>query len=123
MKKVLFSVAVMALALTSCTTHEATSTTMKIPTSLTSDNVADLDVSDQLVTYTYTPDKAARRLGVRNVKRIAVSKALESAGGGDILVSPQYEVVKRNGLFFSKVKSVTVKGHPATYKRSRSINK
>lgn len=113
----------MALALTSCTTHEATSTTMKIPTSLTSDNVADLDVSDQLVTYTYTPDKAARRLGVRNVKRIAVSKALESAGGGDILVSPQYEVVKRNGLFFSKVKSVTVKGHPATYKRSRFINK
>lgn len=119
MKKILLSVATVALALTSCTTHEATSTTMKIPTSLSSSNVADLDVSDKVITYTYKPEYAVRRMGVGNAKRMAVSKALEEYGGADVLVSPEYEVVKRRGLISSKILSVKVKGHPATYKRFR----
>lgn len=119
MKKILFSVAVMALALTSCTTHDATSKVLNVETSAKSHNVADLDVQNKIVTHKYIPSKAVLRGGPANVRRMAITEALKANGGGDVLVSPQFETVTRRGLFFKKIKSVTVSGHPATYKNFR----
>jgi len=118
MKKVILGLAVVAMATTSCVTRESTATTMDVETSLTSHNTGDLVVADKMVSYTYSPDKSVRRAGLRNVKRTAVAAILKE-NGADVLVAPQYQVVKRRGLFATKIVSVTVSGHPATYKNFR----
>lgn len=120
MKKALFSIAIAALALTSCTTVSSTATVMDVETSLTSDNKADLVVSDQVISYTLNPSKAVRRGGPRNVKRAVVAEALKANGNGDVLVSPQYQITERRGLLGKKITSITVTGHVGTYKNFRS---
>lgn len=119
MKKVILGLAVVAMATSSCVTRESTSATMDVETSLRSRNAADLAVSDKVITYTFTPSKAVRRAGLNNVKRTAVAEALKQNGGGEVLVAPQYQIVRRRGLFATKIKSVTVSGHPASYKNFR----
>lgn len=119
MKKVILGLAALALTTTSCVTREATSSTLDVETSLNSRNTADLIVSDNVISYTLTPSKSVRRAGLDNIKRTAVAEALKQNGGGDVLVAPQYQVVKRRGLFGTKIKSVTVSGHPAIYKNFR----
>lgn len=116
MRKTILSLAVVALAMASCTTQRNTSTTMDVSTSLRSAATSDLVVSDSKLTYTLRPAKKVRRGGLRNICSTAVAEALKSNGGGDVLVHPQYEVVTRRGLFGKKVKSVTVSGYPGTYR-------
>lgn len=89
---------------------------MAVDTQLNNVTTANLQVSDRAISFTYTPDGAHRRAGEKSVKAAAVSQALEANGGGDVLVAPQFEVKKTRGLFSSKIKYVTVKGHPATYR-------
>lgn len=121
MKKVILGLAIVAMSTTSCVTRESTSATMDVKTSIDSRNAADLVVSDNVITYSFAPFKSVRRAGLQNIKRTAVAEALKANGGGDVLVAPQYQVVKRRGLFATKIKSVTVSGHPATYKNFRHI--
>lgn len=104
-----------AMAFSSCSTISHTATTMAVDTSLTDVTTADLQVSDKVISYTFTPDATYRRAGEKSVKAAAVAKALQANGGGDVLVAPQFEVKKYHGLFSRKITSVTVTGHPATY--------
>lgn len=123
-KSILFGAAACAaLALASCSTVSHTASTMGVDTQLNNVTTADLQVSDKVISYTFTPDGDHRRAGEKSVKAAAVSKALEANGGGDLLVAPQFEVKKTRGLFSSKIKYVTVKGHPATYKNFHPTTK
>uniref|UniRef100_UPI0015ABAE02 hypothetical protein n=1 Tax=Alloprevotella sp. TaxID=1872471 RepID=UPI0015ABAE02 len=119
MKKFFISLAVVALALTSCSTVNSTATVMDVPTQMHSFNEADLQVSDKCITYTYVPTKEVQRGGEMNVRRMAVAEALQANGGGDVLVQPNYQTTVRRGLLSKKVKKVVVTGHVGTYKNFR----
>ncbi|MDE7111493.1 MAG: hypothetical protein K2O38_06290 [Muribaculaceae bacterium] len=115
MKKSFFIAAVAALALCSCNTISHTASTESVNTQITNRSTADLKVSPNVISYTFIPTNEYRRAGDKSVKNAAVAKALEANGGGDLLVGAQYEVKKHRGLFRTKIVSVTVTGHPATY--------
>lgn len=123
MKKILFIAAVAAICMTSCSTVTYTAKSADVNTGITSYNVADLDVADKVVSYTFTTEAKHRRGGMNSLKSAAIQKCLQANGGGDVLVSPQFEIVKRKNLSGEKVISVTVTGHPATYKNVRATNK
>lgn len=117
MKKFYLGAAFVAvIGLSSCSTISHTAYTQAVDTQLYNRSVADLDVSDQIITYTYYCDYAHSKAGEKSVKAAAIQKALEVNGGGDVIVNPQYEVKKTRRLFSSKINYVTVTGHPAKYK-------
>lgn len=117
MKKILlFAAVAAAFSMTSCSTVSYTSKSADVKTSITSPNTAELNVSDKVATATITTDAKQRRGGLGSIKSAAIQKCLRENGGGDVLVSPQFEVVERKNLSGRKVISVTVTGHPATYK-------
>lgn len=115
-KQVLFAAAAAVLMLSSCSTITHTASTEAVDTEVFNRSNADLNVSTQKISFTYNPDAAHRRAGKKAVLRAAVAKALEANGNADVLVAPQYEVKETRGLFTTKIKYVTVKGYPATYK-------
>lgn len=122
MKK-LFIVAVAAIALSSCSTITHTASVEPVNTEVYNRSNADLNVSTQKISYTFTPNATYRRAGEKAVKAAAVAKALEANGKADVLVAPQFEVKKTRGLFSTKVKYVTVTGYPATYKNVHPTTK
>lgn len=115
MKKHLILAAVVALTVSSCSTITHTASTEAVNTEVYNRSNADLKVSPNKITYTFTPNNTYRRAGEKAVLRAAVAKALEANGNADVLVAPQYEVKKTRGLFSTKVKYVTVTGYPASY--------
>lgn len=119
MKKALFSIAIAALALTSCTTVKSTASVMDVDKNVDAQTLTDLQVSGERISYTLRPVKSVRRGGLRNVKSTAVSEALKANGKGDVLVAPNFEVKTRRGLLGTKIKSVTVTGYVGTYKNFR----
>lgn len=124
MKKVIFlAVAAAALSFSSCSTITHTASTESVDTEIINRSNADLEVSDKIITFTYTPDKAHLRAGEKAVLRAAVAKALEANGNADVLVAPQYEVKKTRGVFTNNIKYVIVKGHPAFYKNVHNTTK
>lgn len=124
MKKVILAAAVVCLSLTACTTITKTATSIEVPTAISSQSVADLNVSSSRVSYTYRPTSDERRGGTQNVINCAIQAALKANGGGDVLVAPEYSITKKSGLFGGKkVKEVVVSGYPATYKNFRSVTK
>lgn len=121
MRKLYILLLSLVVALSSCTTMLETASTMDVTSSLNTAVVADLDVAPERITYTMTPQKAVRRGGLANIKRVAESEALEKNGGGDLLLNPEYTVTQRRGLFSKKVTSVSVSGRPANYINVRSL--
>ncbi len=121
MKKVLFFVLAVA-ALTSCSTlRKSTARTMEVESGLKSNTEADLVVSDQRITYEYTPNRQERKRGVNFVVTNAVAKALEANGNADVLVEKQYDITyKTRFIFGKKITKVKVSGHPGTYKNFRT---
>lgn len=118
-KVILLSI-IVASTMTSCTTIYKTSTQRDVKAPLAGAVISDLDVSDQKITYTLIPSRKVRRGGLKNCINTAISEALEKNGGGDVLVETQNAIVQRTGvLFWTKIKSVTVTGYPATYKNFR----
>ena len=116
MKKFILLAAVAATtSLCSCNTISHTAATQSVDTQITNRSTADLKVSPNVISYTFTPTNEYRRAGEKSVKNAAIAKALEANGGGDLIVGAQYEVKKHRGLFKTKIVSVTVTGHPATY--------
>lgn len=116
-KSVLFAAAACALLVTSCGSFRAnnyTATSVKVPTSVVSANVADLQVGER-VTFRYTTSKLDRAGGAENCKRAAVAALLKKQGNADVIVSPEYVVD-------SQLDFVEVTGRPATYKNFRSAN-
>lgn len=117
MKKSLITVlAVIAVMLSSCTSIHKTASTLDIPTSIVSKNVADLKVNDERISFTYTPSREVRKGGEQNVLNAAIAEALKANGNADLLVAMQYEMKTTTGFFGQKtIKYVTVTGHPAFY--------
>lgn len=103
----------MTLGLSSCSSLVKTSKSVDVNTPVETLTGADLVVSPKKITYTYKTSKAERRAGKKNVLSAAVAAALAQNGGGDVLVSPQYE-------YKSNMKQVTVTGYPATYKNFKA---
>lgn len=116
MKKIVFAAALAVLGMTSCSSIHHTASTQSVDTEIYNRSTADLEVSNQIVSYTFTPSKAHQRAGMKSMKAAAISAALESNGNGDVMVAPQFVITKKRGLFSTKVKSIVVKGHPAKYK-------
>lgn len=114
-KSIVLMAAVASLALCSCNSISHTAATQSVDTQIMNRSTADLKVSPNIISYTFTPTNEYRRAGEKSVKNAAIAKALEANGGGDLLVGAQYEVKKHRGLFKTKIVSVTVTGHPATY--------
>ena len=117
MKKAMLCAATLViLGMASCSTIRHTSTSGPVATEVVSHATADLQVSQQKITYTLKPSKAVRRGGEKNVINTAVAEALRANGNADVLVGMEYEI-KRTRNFFgvSNIKYVTVTGYPATY--------
>ncbi|MBP3354686.1 MAG: hypothetical protein J6L02_08570 [Bacteroidales bacterium] len=122
MKKIFLSVAVLTLLATSCTITKKSATTAKMPTNLHSSMIADLDVSDERITYTMNPSMSIRKGGIANVKNAVRQEALSKYGNADVLVNEEFSISSRRGIFWTKIKSITVTGRPAKYINFRSAN-
>ena len=120
MKHFLFGL-LLALLVSSCSMFRtSTSTTMNVNSSLSSATVADLEISNVKVSYTYYPKKQDRKAGMTHVINNAVAATIKENGNADVLVEKQYEAVFKSRMFGSKkVKSVTITGYPAIYKNFR----
>ena len=125
MKKILFlSLMFVAFAATSCKTFTITdvSATYQQPsTYINTATVADLEVSDERISFTFQP----RLGGDLNVIKTAIREALRVNGGGDILVNLEYITVSKKsgwGNTCSSIHEITVSGYPAKYKNFRNLN-
>lgn len=116
--KNLIAILFVAVLATSCTVVKQTAR-MEDPTSyINTVTIADLEVSEQSITFTYTPSKAVVNGGRNNVIKTAVAEALRKAGDYDVLVGLQY-TTKENS--FGKIQVINVKGYPAKYKNFHSL--
>lgn len=114
----LITILFIALLATSCTTVKQTAR-MEDPTSyINTVTIADLEVSEQSITFSYTSSKVVVNGGRDNVIKTAVAEALRKAGDYDVLVGLQY-TTKEN--FFGKIQVINVKGYPAKYKNFHSL--
>lgn len=120
MKKALFLLSVAACMLTSCHTIYQSASTQAVPNGLHTDVYAKMEVSQQKISYTYYTDKSVRRGGMQNCVNMAIHEALKSNGNADVLVQSEEAIIKRKGMFGSKIKSVTVTGYPAKYTQFES---
>lgn len=118
MKKcILFAAAALALLTTSCGSFKmgySTATTIGIPTTITSANVADLVVGDRVV-FSYTPSIDEHNSGLKSCKEAASAALLRHAGNADVLVSPEYK-------YDTDYRTIEVSGRPAFYKNFRGAN-
>ena len=126
MKKILFlSLMFVALATTSCKTILATAEYKDPTTVLRNVTVADLDVADERISFTFVPSYKVRRGGSQNVIKAAIREALRINGGGDVLIDLEYITV--NDPYFIKpwlspISEITVSGYPAKYKNFHSLD-
>lgn len=98
--------------LCSCSTIRHTAHTAPVNTTVTTFTVADLDVSPQKSTKTYSWSyNPFRRVSIETVKTNTTAQMLNEVGA-DILVEPEY-IVEKRGLF--RGGSVTVIGFPAKF--------
>lgn len=122
MKKLILSLSVVAVMMTSCSTAYKTASQRDVNSSIAAATIADFEVSNQKISYTLIPTRKVRAGGLRNCINTAISEALKANGGGDVLIETQEAIVQRTGLFSTKIKSVTVTGYPAVYKNFRSVD-
>ena len=114
-----------ALAATSCKITDASATYQHPSTYINTATVADLDVSNERISFTFAPSNQVRRGGNQNVIKAAIREALRVNGGGDVLVDLEYITVSQAPLLsymfgLSPIREVTVSGYPAKYKNFRS---
>ncbi len=125
MKKLhLVLIMIIALGATSCKSISSTASYQDPTNILRTATVADLDVADEKITFTYEPSLAVRRGGDKNVIKTAVQEALRINGEGDVLVGLEYITVEKFTIlpFVSKIKQITISGRPATYKNFHSLS-
>lgn len=125
MKKILLVCSLVAavVGMSSCSLRIASSTTKPVNSSLNSYTQADLEISDQKISYTYVPNKRDRKKGMNHCLSNATAAALKENGNADVLVERQYQAVVKYKLFglIRKIKTVTVTGYPGTYKNFRQV--
>lgn len=118
MRLVLTFATALLLALCSCSTISHTCEYANIDTKVVSVTVADMKVQAQRIEHTSNWKwRPFRSISVSNETEKATGELLKEAGA-DVLVEPQYTVVRR-GLF--RGGSVTVSGYPAVYHNFRPM--
>ena len=131
MKKTLCLLLILVgICATSCRTFTITdvSATYQQPsTYINTATVADLEVSDERISFTFQPSIEVRNGGDLNVIKTAIREALRVNGGGDILVNLEYITVSKKsgwgwGNTCSSIHEITVSGYPAKYKNFRNLN-
>ena len=129
MKKILFlSLMFIAFAATSCKTltiTDVSATCQQPSTYINTATVADLEVSNERISFTFQPSMEVRLGGDLNVIKTAIREALRVNGGGDILVNLEYITVSKKsgwGNTCSSIHEITVSGYPAKYKNFRNLN-
>lgn len=115
-KGLILVAAIIGALLSSCTTISNTAYTVTPESMVINMTVADLDVKETPVTATVSWNW--NPFNKISSKKSAADMAALRASGADVLVEPMYEVNKR-GLF--RGGSVTVTGHPATFKNFRPM--
>ena len=123
MKKIFGLLVVTLLCVTSCTTFKQSASQRNVAAPIVAVSYADLDVSDQKITYTLRPTKKVRKGGLKNCINVAIAEALKANGGGDILVGLEVQTTSKSFLFWNKVASITVSGYPAKYVNFHSPDK
>lgn len=134
MKKLYFSIVVLAITLVSCSTSqfyvtelidymESSARILEAEHSLLSTPlIADIEVSDKKITYTEKEmfanmDVTNKRIDeMPELKKIALSRAAQ-AYNADILVSTTIDVVTKDDRL-----EITVTGYPARYVKFRNVN-
>ena len=114
MKHFLTLFAAVAL-LASCAVQQQKNTVRlsEIETSIVAPVVADLDISDVRLSFTYYPSKAELRLKDDSIIiRNAIAQALEENGQADVLVNANYRYNYKGNV----MKSVIITGYPAKVK-------
>ena len=128
MKKILFlSLMFIALVATSCKITDASATYQHPSTYINTATVADLEVSNERISFTFQPSNQVRRGGNQNVIKAAIREALRINGGGDVLVDLEYITVSKCFLWarilgLSPIHEVTVSGYPARSKNFHSLD-
>jgi hypothetical protein len=119
----LFLLLVFIVGLSSCRSSRSTATYQDPINTLRTVTVADLDVSDTRITYTYKPTYAVRLGGSENVIKTAVMEALREHGIGDILIGLEYTTISKWTIlsFLSPIREITVTGRPAKYTNFHSL--
>ena len=126
-KSSLLLLILLAVAATSCKTIRSTAEYKDPTTFLRNATVADLDVADARISFTFVPSRQVRRGGDYNVIKAAIREALRLNGGGDVLVDLEY-VTLYKAPFWSKmfwlspIREVTVSGYPAKYVNFHSLD-
>ena len=122
-KSYFFLLLIFVLAISSCKSVRSTATYQDPTNTLRTVTVADLDVSDTRISYTYKPTFAVRLGGNQNVIKTAVLEALKVYGSGDILIGLEYTTVSRWTIFpfLSPIREITVTGRPAKYTNFHSL--
>lgn len=120
MKSKLLLGCLLAFLMSSCSIISHTSQTASVNTEVYNLTVADVNVFPKKATATVSWNWSPfARLSLETQKRNAVA-ALTELTNSDVLVEPQFKVVRR-GLF--RGGSVTVTGYPATYSNFRTMTK
>ena len=115
MKKICIIACVAIALFASCSTPTITINTEPPTKDVNISVTADLEISKEKISYTYTQHNDG---AVENAKNCAIVKALKNYGDADILIAPQYEI-KITGYDRIEVK---VSGYPAKYKNLRSVS-
>ena len=127
MKKLSFFLLVLlAISATSCKMIGVSATTQHPANYINTATVADLEVSNERISFTFQASAAVRRGGTQNVIKTAVREALRVNGGGDLLVDLEYITRSTAPLFsrlffLSPIGEVTVSGYPAKYKNFHNL--
>ena len=127
MKKTSFMLLMsLVIGVTSCRITDVTASYQDPKSVLNTATVADLDVSNERISFTFKPSVQVRRGGNANVIRTAIREALRVNGGGDLLVDLEYITRSTAPLFsrlflLSPIGEVTVSGYPAKYKNFHNL--
>ena len=118
-----FLLLVLVLGISSCKSVRSTATYQDPTNTLRTVTVADLDVAETRISYTYKPSYAVRLGGSENVIKTAIHEALKAYGSGDILIGLEYTTISRWTVlpFLSPIREITVTGRPAKYVNFHSL--
>ena len=118
-----FLLVVFVVGLSACKSARSTATYQDPINTLRTVTVADLEVAETRISYTYRPSYAVRLGGSQNVIKTAVQEALKAHGSGDILIGLEYTTISRWTVFpfLSPIREITVTGRPAKYVNFHSL--
>ena len=118
-----FLLVVFVVGLSACKSARSTATYQDPINTLRTVTVADLEVAETRISYTYRPSYAVRLGGSQNVIKTAVHEALKAYGSGDILIGLEYTTISRWTVFpyLSPIREITVTGRPAKYVNFHSL--